>query len=329
MTVNIGGISVRNPLFLAPMAGVTISAVRRLFMRLGVGLTHTEMVSSIGLLHGSNNTFRMLGSTPEEQPLVLQLFSGDPDSLSRSAEYVLKRYSFAALGINMACPMPKVTKRGAGSKLLENPETAALMVAELKKFGLPVWPKIRKIIPDGKRYPLDTVGFTGMLLNAGADNVTIHGRTATQRYEGISDIEEILKAARTYAGKITASGDIFSLDTIKRCLSGGCTAVMLARGVISDPFLPLRAEAILGYNNEVILRPLTIEERLTILINFARELEEFHNPRIATVLTKRFLPGFLREMPGSMEFRRIIAVSNDWEKLYSTLQDWQHYLKGE
>ena len=180
----IGGVEVENPVFFAPLAGVSVAAVRRLFRRLGAALTHTEMVSSAGLLYAGPKTWQMTECTDEERPLVLQLFTGDADSLCRSAERCLQSRSYAAFGVNMACPMPKVHKKGAGSRLLQNPDVAFAMVRELKKFGLPVWPKIRKIVPDGREYRLDTLQFAEGLLEAGADNVTIHGRTPQQRTRG-------------------------------------------------------------------------------------------------------------------------------------------------
>ena len=131
----------KNPVWLAPLAGITTPSVRLFFKSMGAGLTHTEMISCAGLAHGSRKTFSMLRMIEGEGPLVLQLFAPDEVTLFEGARRALSRSSFDAISINMACPMPKVTKKGAGSSLLERPETAAAMVRALTPLGLPVWAK--------------------------------------------------------------------------------------------------------------------------------------------------------------------------------------------
>ena len=324
--ITIGGISVDNPLFLAPLAGVSLSGVRSLFRLLGVGLTHTEMISSTGLLYGGVKTWRMLDHSAEEEPLVLQLFATDADSLCRSAELSLRDHSFAGFSINMACPMPKIVKRGAGSALLQQPNKAFAMVRSLKTFGLPVWPKIRKIIPDST-YSLDTFQFTGGLLEAGADNVTIHGRTPAQRYEGAADREEVIRAARLYNGMITASGDVYTPQDVKDYLEGGCVAVVAARGAVANPFMVVQTLRLLGYNTLALSEDPSLEERAKLLVSFADTLHLLHAESIALVLLKRFIPGFFRGKTGTTEFKRNLAVAKDWNAVYELLLDWRSYFE--
>ena len=324
--ISVGGISVDNPLFLAPLAGVSLSGVRCLFRMLGVGLTHTEMISSTGLLYGGKKTCHMLDHTAAEEPLVLQLFASDADSLCRSAELSLKDHSFAGLSVNMACPMPKIVKRGAGSALLQEPDKAFTMVSRLKAFGLPVWPKIRKIVPDST-YALNTLQFADGLLEAGADNVTIHGRTPAQRYEGASDREEVIKAATRYKGMITASGDVYTPQDVKRYLDGGCAAVIAARGAVANPFMVVLTLRLLGYNTLALNDDPTLEERAKLLISFADTLHRLHAERIALVLLKRFIPGFFRGKSGTTEFKRKLAVAKDWNAVYELLLDWRSYFE--
>lgn len=326
-TLIIGGVKTENPLFFAPMAGVSLSAVRRFFRSLGVGATHTEMISSTGLLFGGEKTWRMTEYTPEEEPLIVQLFDGDTDRLCRSAEMCLKSRHYAAFSVNMACPMPKVMKRGAGSRLLQTPELAADMVRELRKFGLPVWPKIRKIVPDGKIYRWDTFEFTETLLEAGADNVTIHGRTAAQRYEGIADKEEVLHAARLFPGKITASGDVYAASDVKYYLDGGCAAVLAARGAVANPFMTVQSLKELGYNTGLVSEDPSLEERARMLIKLADDLHRLHSARVALVLLKRFLPGIFRGKTGTSNFKRTLAITKDWESSYEVLLDWRSYFE--
>ncbi len=326
MAVEIGGLTVENPLFLAPLAGVTNRAVRRLFVAMGVALTHTEMVSSLGLLHGGAKTRRLLEDTPQDHPLAVQLFSGDPDSLERSAQEALAAGRYEAISVNMACPMPKVTKRGAGASLLERPQVAAEMVWRLKGLGLPLWPKIRKITPRG-RQGLGTAQFVEVLLTAGADAVALHGRTAAQRYQGESDVAEVLRCAQAYPGRIIASGDVYTVQDVERYLQGGAAAVLLARGALADPFLPQRALAVLGYNTRSFSGAPTLSQRAQVLRTFADELLEFQGPQIAAVMIRRFLPGFFRGIAGIAEFKRAVASAQGWEALDGVLNRWRDYLE--
>lgn len=323
--ITIGGVAVQNPLFLAPLAGVTLSGVRRFFRRLGVGLVHTEMISGMGLLYGGAKTLRMLDFLEAERPLVLQLFAPDADTLCRSAEIALNGRRYDGFSVNMACPMPKITRRGAGSALLRTPREACAMVRGLKRFGLPVWPKIRKIVPDSV-YPLDTERFAGELLAAGADNVAVHGRTPAQRYEGAADRNEILRAARRYPGMIAASGDVYAPEDVKFYLDGGCAAVLAARGAVADPFLPARALKLLGYHIPLAGEPV-LRERAALLLEFADTLRGAHAERIALVLLKRFTPGFFRGQAGMTEFKRTLALAKDWDSTYRLLLDWRSYFE--
>ena len=186
----IGGVLVGNPVWLAPMAGITFGSLRRFYGELGAGLVHTEMVSAVGLCHKGRKTKELLSGCDEERPVALQLFGANADDLARGAEIALGLRRFEALEVNMACPMPKVTKRGCGSRLLYDQREAASIVKTLKRFGLPVWSKVRIMPPE---LSATTADFCGELFAAGADFIFVHGRTAAQRYDGTASRDEVEK----------------------------------------------------------------------------------------------------------------------------------------
>jgi tRNA-dihydrouridine synthase len=329
--IEAGGLTLENPLWLAPLAGVTTPPVRAFFSRLGAGLTHTEMVSCAGLTRGNRKTGGMLRLLPGEGPVVLQLFAGDAATMGEGAEAALAmsgRFAhagtdregvsarFAALGINMACPMPKVTKRGAGAALMGASDIAFEMVRGLKGLGFPVWVKTRRA-PSGDE--ADTLRFVEGLLSAGADNVCIHGRTPAQRYEGRADRSVVCAAARRFPGKISASGDVYAVEDVLEYLDGGCVGVMPARGALANPYLfPLALRA-LGYDvPEERLAP-TFEERLGLLRSLGESSREFDGPRLAVVLLKRFLAGALKGAEGAAALRRRAGLTNDLDELLEIL----------
>jgi tRNA-dihydrouridine synthase len=318
--LRIGGVNVENPVWLAPLAGITVPPVRLFFRSLGAGLVHTEMVSCAGLLHNSSKTFSMLRVLDGERPVVLQLFSGEKRTLARGAEKALSCYAFDAIGINMACPMPKVTKKGAGASLLERPQEAGEMVRALVGLGVPVWVKIRKIPISS---PLDTVSFSGMLLDAGASHICIHGRYPFQKYGGTSDREVVLDAAKRFPGRIAASGDVFSPEDAKTMLDGGCSAVFVARGAFKDPFLIPSVIHACGFSVDPRFLTLSSGSRIEMMISLGERIFEDEGEKAAIVLLKRFLSGIFRGLPGASRFRQAVSRSANWVEMITTLEDWK------
>lgn len=321
MGVKIGGLELANGLWLAPLAGITMPPMRMLFSRLGAGLTHTEMVSCAGLVRGNRKTKDMLQILPDEGPVVLQLFCEDTGTMRRGGEAALRLSaaspprSFAALGINMACPMPKVTRRGAGAALMDRPKTAFEMTMELKRLGLPVWVKIRRISSDEE----DTLRFVEGLIDAGADNVCIHGRTPVQRYEGRADRMIVESAARRFPDKISASGDVYAVSDVLDYMKMGCVGVMTARGALADPWLFPRALKALGYAiSEALVNP-TTERRIESLRSMGKCACDVCGSRMAVVLLKRLAGGVLKGMPGAADLRRRLGLTNDFEGLLTIL----------
>ena len=313
----VGGLRLDNPLWLAPLAGVTVPAVRAFFRRLGVGLTHTEMVSAAGVVMGNKKTEAMIASPDgKDRPLVLQLFGDDPLMVAAGARRALEVGGFDALGLNMACPMPKVFRKGSGARLLESPERAREMVSRLADLGLPLWVKFRKATDS---HPLSTEAFASLLLEAGADHLTLHGRTAAQRYEGAADGEAVLSLARAFPGRVSASGDVFTVEAVRNYLDGGCVGVFLARGALRDPFLVPRVLADLGYDvDEGLLSPRP-ERELDLLIEMGSALRDQEGERFALVLLKRFVSCMFKGFTGASAFRRAVAVEMTWEGLVARL----------
>lgn len=314
----VGGLTLSNPLCLAPLAGVTSAPMREFFSRLGAALTHTEMVSCAGLVRANRKTSNMLEVLAGEGPVVLQLFGGDADAMARGAEVALEHNrrrgdpAFAGLGINMACPMPKVTRRGAGAALMQNASEAFEMTRRLKRLGLPVWVKIRRASEGGEE---DTILFVEGLIEAGADNVCIHGRTAAQRYEGRADREIVAKAARCFPGKIAASGDVRTPEDVREYLDAGCVVVMLARGALANPWLFPESLRALGFAvSEELLDP-SPELRGAELCRLGERARELCGARQAVVLLKRLMGGILKGMNGAAELRRRAGCATDLEEL--------------
>ncbi|MFP4481852.1 MAG: tRNA dihydrouridine synthase [Thermovirgaceae bacterium] len=320
----IGGLVTANPFWIAPLAGITVPAVRRFFVRQGAGLTHTEMVSCAGILHGNRKTCRMLRNGREGAPTVLQLFAGNAEILRRGAERALSDgYDFfEVFSINMACPMPKVVKKGAGAALLKRKDIACDMVSELKKLERPVWVKMRLLFEDGLQ---DTLQFIESMLYAGADHVTLHGRTPAQRYEGVSDIESVLRAAREFPGKISASGDVFTPEKAMEYIAGGACAVLFARGLLRDAFIVERSIRFSSSGKEIDKNCLLQEEKFDKLLKLGKDLYLDEGEKTALVLLKRFLSSIFKGLPGASQFRRDVAQAFTWNEMMQVFRKWRSF----
>ena len=304
--MRVGSLEIESPLCLAPLAGITTLPVREFFSSHGAALTHTEMISCAGLVRSNEKTFDMLETSETEAPLVVQLFANDDEILTKGGEVVLNRCKkFSALGINMACPMPKITKNGSGAALLKNPELAMKMTRGLKTLGLPVWVKIRRLENDDQ-----TLRFVDGLISTGADNVCIHGRTPAQRYEGVADRSIIRTSSSEFPDMISASGDVREVSDIQEYLAMGCVAVMIARGAFSNPFI---FEEYGGIFRER-------DEKIDELVNFARYTDEISGKHRAVVLMKRFTGSILRFEHGSAELRRQAMMSTNLDEIISILR---------
>ena len=311
--LEIGGVRVSSPIWLAPLAGVTNTAFRAFHRRRGAGLVHTEMVSAVGLAYKNKKTGRLIGCAEEPGPVVLQLFAPDEKSLIKGAEAAVKMKSFAALEINMACPMPKVTRKGSGAKLLESADEARKMAVALKMFGFPVWIKLRIITAD--RSSASTEKFCAAMLDAGTDLLLLHGRTPAQRYEGAADKEKVCEAARCLPGRVAASGDYYVPSDAMIYLGGGCAAVLAARGVLRDACLIPKTLDSLGYDlPEKFVNP-AIEDQIEALAEIGRLGLESEGERAMLVLVRRMLPGLFKNFAGAAGIRQTCASCRDWPSL--------------
>src|SRR5512138_3116400 len=183
--MKIGSVQLASPFVVAPMAGMTDSAFRRLVKRHGgCGLVVTEMVSSEGLVRGIDRTLEYAEYTEEERPVAIQIFGGDPDRMAAAAR-VVEELGADIVDVNMGCPVPKIAKHNAGCSLMREPEHAATVIeAMAKAVKIPVTVKMRAGWNDSLRNAPD---LARRVQDAGAAAVAVHGRTAAQSYAGTAD----------------------------------------------------------------------------------------------------------------------------------------------
>lgn len=321
----IGGVTAENPVWLAPLAGVTFGSFRRFHRALGAGLVHTEMVSALGLKYRGRKTKELLYGSESERPCVIQLFSSNAEDIACGAEVALDIKPFDVLEVNMACPMPKVTKKGSGSKLMEYPDEAVKIVRFLKRFGLPVWVKTRIMPPNES---MTTEDFCGLLFDAGADFIFLHGRTPAQRYEGTASREAVCKAAKLFPGMIGGSGDCFAPGDLTYYLDNGCAAVLAARGVLRDAFLIPRTLKKLGCDVPAMYCNPSPTAQVDILLGLGSSIYNTEGGAPAMTIVRRMLGAIFKGFNGASQMRRAGAMMKNWPELAEMLVKWRDTLNA-
>ncbi len=316
----IGGVLVDNPIWLAPLAGVTFGSLRYFYRMLGAGLVHTEMVSALGLCHKGRKTKELLNGCEEERPVVLQLFGSKADDIIKGAEIALDIRGFEALEINMACPMPKVTKKGSGSKLLENPSEAVEMIKVLCTTGLPVWAKIR-IIPSLQ--DMATYDFCEKLFDAGAAFIFVHGRTSAQRYEGTASRDAVAEVAARFPGMIGGSGDCYEPADFMDYMSRGCAAVLAGRGIMRDVFVIPKTLKVLGADVQKEFLEPGPDLQSELLLELGRSIYNTEGQSLALMIARRMLASLFKGFPGAAQLRRHGALAKTWQDMEELLVNWK------
>jgi len=240
--MKIASVDLAHPVALAPMAGMTDTAFRRLVKRMGgCGLVVTEMVSSEGLVRGIDRTLEYAEYTEEERPVSIQIFGGDPQVMADAAQ-IVEGMGADIVDVNMGCPVPKIAKHQAGCSLMREPEHAAGVVrAMAKAVKIPVTVKMRAGWNDRE---INAPTLARMVADAGAAAVAVHGRTAAQSYSGESDWGLIAKVAGSVSIPVFGSGDCVEPAQIVERLSGSPVAgVLVGRGALRNPWIFQHAAA--------------------------------------------------------------------------------------
>jgi tRNA-dihydrouridine synthase B len=261
--MKIGSVDLSTPLVVAPMAGMTDSAFRRLVKRRGgCGLVVTEMVSSEGLLRGIDRTLEYAEYTEEERPVSIQIFGGDPDRMAAAAQ-VVEMMGADIVDVNMGCPVRKIAKHNAGCSLMREPIHATNVIsAMVKAVKIPVTVKMRAGWSDRNRNAPD---LARRLQDAGAAAVTIHGRTAEQMYKGNADWDLVADIASQLNIPVFGSGDCIEPLQVVQRLRAGLAGVLVGRGVLRNPWILAQASDLVA---GLSARKVTMVERGAFLLEY-------------------------------------------------------------
>ena len=285
--MKIGNVTLPSPYVVAPMAGMTDTAFRRLVKRHGgCGLVVTEMVSSEGLVRGIDRTLEYAEYTEEERPVSIQIFGGDPEKMAEAAQ-IVEGMGADIVDVNMGCPVKKIYRHNAGCSLMREPEHAAQVIASMAKaVKIPVTVKMRAGWNDASRNAPD---LARRVQDAGAAAVTIHGRTAEQSYTGSADWELVARVAERLDIPVLGSGDCVEAEQIVARMKSGVSGVLVGRGVLRNPWILAQAADIAAGRPP---RPVSMAQRGQFLLDY---IELLQHERV------REPEGFRHSAPGTVE----------------------------
>ena len=314
--MKIGNVEMKNPVVLAPMAGVCNSAFRLTVKEFGVGLVCAEMVSDKGIIYGNEKTLNMLYIDEREKPLSLQIFGGEKESLVQAAQFVDKNTNADIIDINMGCPVNKIIKCEAGARWLLNPDKIYEMVsAVVDKVSKPVTVKMR-VGWDDKHILIEENA--SAVERAGGSAVSVHGRTRVQMYEGKANWDYIRMAKEAVNIPVIGNGDIQTPQDAKRMLEEtGCDGVMIGRAALGNPWMMYQTVKYL--ENGILLPEPSVREKIDVCVLHLDRLIELKDEFIAVREMRKHAAWYLKGIKGSGKIRNEINECNTRKELVGLL----------
>lgn len=317
--LKIADIAIKNPVVLAPMAGVCNAAFRLTVKEFGAGLVCAEMVSDKAVINRNEKTMDMLYIDEQEKPLSLQIFGGSKETLVEAARYVAENTTADIIDINMGCPVPKITKCDAGARWLLDPNKIYEMVSAVTDaVDVPVTVKMRIGWDEEHIFAVENALAAE---RAGAKAVTVHGRTRVQMYEGKANWDIIKQVKQAVNIPVIGNGDVATPQDAKRMIDEiGVDGVMIGRAALGDPWMIYRTVRYLETGE--LMDPPTPGEKVDVCMLHCDRLMKLKGEHIALLEMRKHAAWYLKGLPGNAKVRNRINEITTRDQLEQVLLEY-------
>lgn len=308
--------------FLAPMAGIADLAFRELCVQYGAAYTVSEMVSSKGLTMGDKKSAQLL-TLGNDRPAGVQIFGDDPEIMAKAAVKCLD-FNPDIIDINMGCPAPKIAMNGGGASLMKKPELAyEITKAVVQAVDIPVTVKIRKGWDDDS---VNAVQMAELAEKAGADAITVHGRTRRQMYSGSVDFDIIAQVKKAVGIPVIANGDIKDEQSAAIMLEKtNADAIMIGRGALGNPWVFSKINAYLD-ECRVLPEP-SVTQKMAVMLKHIQKIIEYKGEYTAMREARHHAAYYTKGMRGGAKLRAEIGKLERFEQLqelsYKILKEYE------
>src|SRR5579859_667822 len=324
----LGNLTLNGRVFLAPMAGYTDTAFRRLARRYGAAMVVTEMVSSRALIEGSEKTGDLMEFTEPERPVGVQLFGGDPGIMGEAAAKVVEEVKPDLIDINFGCPVGKILKCDAGAAVLKEPQRAGWIVksmVEATEGKVPITVKTRAGYD-----AMDNAVFEVLeaVQEAGAAALAVHARTRNQMFEGKANWEVIAKLKEKAKIPIIGNGDVKSAEDAYRLFQQtNCDGIMIGRGSMGAPWIFEEINHYLETGKP--MKTPSLKFRFGIALEQLKCSIEVKGPRLGLLEMRKHLTHYLKGFEGARDMRQKLLTSDDADWVVKTLGEIYNSLSDE
>ena len=315
--MQIGNLKIDTPILLAPMAGVTDYSFRILCKEMGAGVVYSEFVSAHGIIRKNEKTLDMIRFTEMERPIGIQIFGDSPEVMAKAARVVADKFQPDIIDINYGCPVPKITKKGAGSAALKD---LCLMddITTAVVESVPDLPVTVKMRAGWDMSNIVAIEAGPRLEKVGVKAIALHPRTTKQSYRGSANWNLIKELKQTVSIPVIGNGDIKKPEDVVRMFDEtGCDAVMVARAALGNPWFFKQATALLLGAS---LPPIpNTHERIDMCKRHLELLLESRGEHIGTNLMRKQFGWYIKNFPGASSLRQSLVLAKDKEAMEKLL----------
>jgi tRNA-dihydrouridine synthase B len=319
--IQIGNLKLDFPFFLAPMAGVTDYAFRVIAKEFGAGVVYSEFVSAHGIIRKNEKTLNMIKFSEFERPIGIQIFGDTPEVMENAAKLVYEKFKPDLIDINYGCPVPKVTKKGAGSAALK----VLCLMEDITEAVVKAVDKIPVTVKMRAGWNSENIVSTQAGINlekVGVKAITLHPRTTVQMYKGNANWDLIKELKENVSIPIIGNGDVKNIDDINEMFSHtNCDGIMIGRAALGNPwFFAEVRKYMLNENFEDI----SIEERLEICKKHLELLVQIHGEIVGANNMKKHFAWYFKGFKGASSFRKKFVLAKNYSEMKDILSNIRH-----